>query len=216
MTYPLLCLVTDRRAAGRPLLDIIRDAAHGGVDLIQIRERDLDGRALTALVRAAVDAAAGTGARIVVNDRLDVALAAGAAGVHLRADSFTAAEVRQLSPPGFIVGRSIHGEDEAAAIEAAGGCDYLTFGTVFPSARTRGHSWLSSFRVLSTCVNGCGVPPPFALTRLSPLRPSMTPGPNTMSPLADQSRPPLSATTARGTGAPPSSGTLTIFRRPAT
>jgi thiamine-phosphate pyrophosphorylase len=149
---PVVCLVTDRRTAGRPLLELIREAAHAGVDLIQIRERDLDGGALSALVRAAVDAASGTDARIVVNDRLDVALAAGAAGVHLRAASFAAADVRQLSPPGFIVGRSVHNEEEAAAAEAAGGCDYLTFGTVFHSAsKAAGHHAAGLTALRSVC-----------------------------------------------------------------
>ncbi len=69
--------------------------------------------------------------RVVVNDRLDVAIAAGAAGVHLRADSIPASRAREVAGAGFVVGRSVHEEEEASAIEAAGGCDYLIFGTVF-------------------------------------------------------------------------------------
>jgi thiamine-phosphate pyrophosphorylase len=149
---PLLCLVTDRRATRRPLLEVIREAAHAGVDLIQIRERDLEARELLALTRAAVAAAAGTPAKVLVNDRVDVALAAGAAGVHLRADSFRAADVRTLAPAAFVVGRSVHGEDEAATIEAAGGCDYLIFGTVFPSAtKSPGHPAAGLTALRSVC-----------------------------------------------------------------
>jgi thiamine-phosphate pyrophosphorylase len=132
---PIICMVTDRAAVGeRALLTLIVAAARAGVDLIQIRERDLDAGALAGLTRNAIDAVSGTGARVIVNDRADVALAAGAAGVHLRGDGLPAARVRTIAPPGFLIGRSVHSEAEAAEIEAAGGCDYLMFGTVFPSA----------------------------------------------------------------------------------
>ena len=118
----------------------LREAACAGVDLIHIRERDLEDRELVALARDAVRVVRGTAARVVVNDRFDVALAAEAAGVHLRADSPAAARVRSVAPAGFIVGRSVHDEEEAAALAAAGGCDYLTFGTVFTSAsKPAGH-----------------------------------------------------------------------------
>ena len=133
--------MSDRRAVGeRPLVDLFGDAARAGVDLIQIRERDLDDGALVALVRAAVAAVHGTPARVIVNDRADVALAAGAAGVHLRSDSIPARRVREMAGEGFLVGRSVHDEDEAAAVDAEGGCDYLIFGTVFPSSsKPAGH-----------------------------------------------------------------------------
>ena len=141
MITPTVCLVTDRHSlGGRPLIPWLREAACAGVDLIHIRERDLGDRELVALTRDAVRAVRGTAARVVVNDRFDVALAADAAGVHLRADSPAAPRVRSVAPTGFIVGRSVHGEEEAAAVAAAGGCDYLTFGTVFTSAsKPSGH-----------------------------------------------------------------------------
>jgi thiamine-phosphate pyrophosphorylase len=134
-------MVTDSgRAGGGDVVAQIAAAARAGVDLIQIREPGMEAGVLAALTRAAVEAAAGTGARVVVNDRLDVALAAGAAGVHLRGDSFAAARVRTLAPADFLVGRSVHSEDEAAEIEAAGGCDYLLFGAVFPTtSKPAGH-----------------------------------------------------------------------------
>jgi thiamine-phosphate diphosphorylase len=138
---PIFCLVTDRRAAGeRPLVALIGEAARAGVHLIQLRERDLNDRELVALARAAVAAVQGTSARVIVNDRVDVALAVGAAGVHLRSDSIPAGRVRTITRPGFLVGRSVHDEDEAAAVDAEGGCDYLIFGTVFPSSsKPAGH-----------------------------------------------------------------------------
>jgi thiamine-phosphate pyrophosphorylase len=131
----VLCLVSDRRAiGGRALVQLVGEAARAGVDLIQIRERDLDDGALVALARAAVAAVHGTSARVIVNDRTDVALAAGAAGVHLRSDSIPPRRARAMAGDGFLVGRSVHDEAEAAAVDAEGGCDYLIFGTVFPSS----------------------------------------------------------------------------------
>ncbi len=116
------------------LLDRIASAARAGVDLVQIREPDRDAAGLLRLTRGALRLVDGLQTRVVVNDRLDVALAAGAAGVHLRGSSFPAAAARSLAPRPFLIGRSVHSEDEAADAEAAGGCDYLVFGTVFPSS----------------------------------------------------------------------------------
>ena len=73
-----------------------------------------------------------------MNDRVDVSLASGAHGVHLRADSMPAPRVRALCPPGFVVGRSVHARDEAVAVAAAGGLDYLLFGTVCATASQPG------------------------------------------------------------------------------
>lgn len=121
-------------------LAAITAAARAGVDLIQIREPALDDRALFTLVRGAVAAAAGTQVRTVVNDRLDIALAAGAAGVHLRSTSYDASHARALAPEHFLIGRSVHGVEEAMLVEQRGGCDYLTFGTVFASgSKPEGH-----------------------------------------------------------------------------
>jgi thiamine-phosphate diphosphorylase len=113
------------------LIARIREAGEAGVDIIHVRERALAGGALARVVRRAVDVA-GT-ARVVVNERMDVALAAGAAGVHLRGDSLSAARLRPAAPAGFLIGRSVHSADDARAVAGDGGVDVLTFGTVFPS-----------------------------------------------------------------------------------
>ena len=130
------CLVTDRRRAD-PIAQA-RAAAAAGIELVQIRERDLEGAALAALVRAALEAVRGSATRIVVNDRLDVALACGADGVHLRADSIAAADVRRMAPAGFLVGRSVHTTEAAAA--AGDEVDYLVAGTLFPTSSKPGRS----------------------------------------------------------------------------
>lgn len=134
----MLCVVTDRR--GADVLDQARRAAAAGIDLFQIRERDLEARALASLVSAVLDAVRRSRMRVVVNDRVDVALACGADGVHLRADSIGVADVRRLAPRPFIVGRSVHSPDEAAA---SAGADYLIAGTVFPTtSKPDATSWL--------------------------------------------------------------------------
>jgi thiamine-phosphate pyrophosphorylase len=132
--------VTDRIRFGLTPAALVAKAVSAvarGAAVVQIRERDLADGALLDLVRAVVAALAGSGARVLVNDRADVAIAGGAAGVHLRGDSPPCARVRAVVPAGFIIGRSVH---SPAEIAAADGCDYLMFGTVFPSAgKPAGH-----------------------------------------------------------------------------
>jgi thiamine-phosphate pyrophosphorylase len=115
------------------LIQRVEDVAHAGLDLVQIRQPDLDAATLCDLVRRSVHAVRGTHTRVIVNDRLDVALAAGAHGVHLREQSVPAPRVRDVAPRGFLVGRSVHDVDAAATASRAGGLDYLIVGTVFPT-----------------------------------------------------------------------------------
>lgn len=141
---PVLCLVTDRhrlvaptaeRAASEDaLVSLVGAAARAGVHLVQIRERDLEGRPLVTLARRCVDAVRGTTTRVLVNDRLDAALAAGAHGVHLPGHGVPAARVRTVVPRGFLVGRSVHHSSEATRVVEEGGLDYLVFGTCYPTA----------------------------------------------------------------------------------
>ena len=133
---PCLCLVTDRRAVNpdaRTVRDevaaleaLLDEAIDAGIDLIQIRERDLEASLLHELVVRTVACARATTTRVVVNDRADVAVAAGAHGVHLRGDGPPSARVRELVGTAVLIGRSIH--DPAETTDAA---DYFLFGTVF-------------------------------------------------------------------------------------
>jgi thiamine-phosphate pyrophosphorylase len=129
-------VVTDRRRFHLSTDDLIARAVravNAGADVVQIRERDLTDSALTSLVAAMTRAVAGTHARVLVNDRADVAISSGAGGVHLPADSVPASRIRRIVPSGFLIGRSVHTLDEIDRAVADGGCDYLMFGTVFPS-----------------------------------------------------------------------------------
>ena len=116
------------------LLETIRKAAAAGINWIQIREKDLETRSLAELARFAVAATQKTGSRILVNDRLDVALAAGAAGVHLGETSLpveTVAEWRRSAGRAeFRIGASCHSVEAAHAAHGAG-ADYIFFGPVF-------------------------------------------------------------------------------------
>lgn len=136
--HPVVCMITDRRRLGEhsvaALIRRIAAAARAGIHLIQVRERDMPDGELLSLVTQAVDAVRGTRTRILVNDRVDVAIAAGAHGVHLRGDSAPARRVRKVAPPAFLIGRSVHTRDEIVQVCADGDVDYLLFGTVFETA----------------------------------------------------------------------------------
>ena len=144
---PLLSLVTDRgrldatRQGGvATLFDQVRVAVAAGVDLIQVREPDLPDQVLLEVVTRCVDLARGTKTVVLVNDRLDIALAAGAGGVHLRARSVGAPLARRHVRAGFLLGRSVHDAAEAARVVEGGSLDYLVLGTVFSSRSKPGVS----------------------------------------------------------------------------
>jgi thiamine-phosphate pyrophosphorylase len=128
---PSLLVITDRRATGgRPLSTVIRAALEGGARLIQLREKNLDGGPLLDLALELALEARRMGAQLLVNDRIDVALAAGADGVVLPADSFPTEVARRLLGPGKLVGRSTHAAEEIARA-AREGCDFVLFGPLF-------------------------------------------------------------------------------------
>lgn len=122
---------------GGDLGPLLARAVARGVDLIQVREKDLSGRALEDLVRQTVRTARSGRARVLVNDRLDVALASGAHGVHLPADGHPVSAVRKLVPAGFLIGRSTHSLEEARRADSEG-ADLLVFGPVFETTSKPG------------------------------------------------------------------------------
>ncbi len=144
---PLLCYVTDRRSlADAPALATelqlqkIEQAAKAGVDWIQIREKDLSGRQLAKLSEQAI-LRAGDGSAVLVNDRVDVAIAAGASGVHLGEHSLPPMEVRELisqrlAGRKFLLGASVHSMEGAVQAEQA--ADYVIFGPVYATPSKAG------------------------------------------------------------------------------
>jgi thiamine-phosphate diphosphorylase len=140
---PTVCWVTTLQKMAAPgedphhaadrLAEQVNAAALAGVSLIQIREPALQTASLHRLVIRCVRAVNGTPCRVVVNDRCDIVLSAGAHGVHLREDSMAPEAVRRLLPPPLLVGRSVHSVADAGRLARTGTVDYLIFGTVFPS-----------------------------------------------------------------------------------
>jgi thiamine-phosphate pyrophosphorylase len=125
------CYITDRRRlpSEKALCGAIERAIAGGADWIQIREKDLPARDLLALVRR-VKALARPDMKILVNGRMDVALAAGADGLHLAAGSIAPSTWRWMAPGGFLIGVSCHTVAEVK-LAADEGADYVFFGPVF-------------------------------------------------------------------------------------
>jgi thiamine-phosphate pyrophosphorylase len=125
----LLVLVTDRHAtAGHDLVDVVCAALDAGLPAVQLRDKDLDGGPLHALAERLRAETAARKARLLVNERVDVAAAVGADGVQLGIGAVSVADARRLLPPGSLVGVSTHTVAEAAA---AAGADFAVFGPVY-------------------------------------------------------------------------------------
>ena len=153
-----LCYITDRHSlAPVPLASHLRAIVQAGVDLIQLREKDMSGRDLTALASAATAIARGTHTRIVINDRLDVAIAAEANGVHLGGQSVAPEIVRRHVSIGFLIGVSCHSMEEAIKAEA-GGADYILFGPVFDTPSKRQYGAPLGLSKLSEIANRVVIP----------------------------------------------------------
>jgi thiamine-phosphate pyrophosphorylase len=127
-TFSLLA-ISDRASLGMPLADWFRALGEAGVGAVQLREKDLDDRGLYDLARSA-RAALPPATRLLVNGRLDVALAAGADGVHLPADGVPPASLRARFGPGVLIGCSTHTVTEVERARDEG-ADYVTFGPVW-------------------------------------------------------------------------------------
>jgi thiamine-phosphate pyrophosphorylase len=118
----LMLVTDDRLVAGRDLVSLAVAAERGGVTSVQLRLKRASARELAAATRALV---AALRVPVLVDDRPDVALAAGAAGVHLGPDDLPVALARRMAPPGFVIGASAGSPDEAVT---AAGADYWGVG----------------------------------------------------------------------------------------
>ncbi len=135
-----LYFVTDRKqTADRPLTDVVHAALDGGVRAVQLREKDLEGRELYTLAEQLRALTLRYQAHLLINDRLDVALAVEADGVHLGQHSFAVEDARRLLGDGKLIGVSTHSQPE---ITAAQGADFMIFGPVYdtPSKAVYGES----------------------------------------------------------------------------
>ena len=133
MTDFSLYLITDRhQTGGRPLTEVVRRSLEGGVRAVQLREKDLSGAALYRLATELKRLTSDFDARLIINDRLDIALAAEADGVHIGVNSLPLAAVRRVLGQGKIIGYSAHAVDEALRAQGDG-ADFVTFGPVYPT-----------------------------------------------------------------------------------
>ncbi len=127
-----LYLVTDRKqTGGRPLLDVVTEALKGGVRAVQLREKDLGTRELLDLAYKLRALTLRYDARLFINDRIDIAIAVDADGVHLSQNSLPPFAARRLSSR-LIIGVSAHNLDEALEAERAG-ADFITLGPIYPT-----------------------------------------------------------------------------------
>jgi thiamine-phosphate pyrophosphorylase len=155
---PLFYYITDRkRLSGIALIACIRRVLNWGVDFIQIREKDLPDRALYGLTCRVVDLARGTGCRILVNGRADIALAAGADGIHLPSSGLHISEIRPWVPKDFCVGASVHSLTET---RHAGdqGADYVLLGHIFPTKSKLGYGAPLGLDYLQKVCDGASIP----------------------------------------------------------
>lgn len=123
----LIAITDDIRDGAAGLVSRASAAVRGGATMVQLRLEDVDPRDLVEVARMLV---ASVSVPVIVNDRADIALAAGAAGVHVGVDGIPASALRRVMPPGFIIGASV-GKD--AELSCARGADYAGIGPVFPA-----------------------------------------------------------------------------------
>ena len=125
----LYVVITEEFCAGRSALDVLDACLDAGVKLVQCREKHLDGGALLARAAAFRDRTVRAGALLIINDRVDIALAAGADGVHLGQSDLPLDAARRIAPE-LLLGASSHNLEEALAAQDAG-ADYVNIGPIF-------------------------------------------------------------------------------------
>lgn len=132
-----LYLITDRHVAAKPVFEAVRLALEGGVRAVQLREKDLPVRELLALAQELRGLTQEYGARLLINDRVDVAVAVGADGVHLGHRSIPVAAARRAAGRELLIGASTHSLAEAKAA-ADEGADFITFGPIYDTPSKAG------------------------------------------------------------------------------
>jgi thiamine-phosphate pyrophosphorylase len=136
LKFPIIYPITSGLTTPDHILRLVRAAVDAEVPLFQIREKLLSGRVLFELVVRAAELTRGSKTRLLVNDRSDIARAAGADGVHLTRQSLPVEVVRKTCGAEFLIGVSTHSLDEARAARAAG-ADFVVFGPVFETESKR-------------------------------------------------------------------------------
>jgi thiamine-phosphate pyrophosphorylase len=153
-----LCLVTDRhQARGRDLVLVVEECLAAGLRAVQLREKDVGAAELTRLARALRGPTAARHALLIVNDRVDVALAAGADGVQRTSTSLSIDDIRAVADKRLLVGASTHSLEEARAAEEAG-ADWVIFGPVYDTPSKRRYGAPQGLVALERVTQAVGVP----------------------------------------------------------
>jgi len=160
-------LITDRKLCpGGEILETAAKALDGGVRAVQLREKDLPGRELFRLAERMRRLTEEYGARLLINDRADVAMAVGADGVHLGLLSIPPREARRLLGSKADIGCSVHNAEELREAEA-GGADFVTFGPVYPTPSKGPFGPPVGIPALASACRAAGIPV-FALGGVGP------------------------------------------------
>ncbi len=156
LPWPCLCLVTDRRLGGEEaLVSQVAQAVAGGVNLVQLREKDLPGGPLLKLA-GELKAVIGHSAMRLINERVDVAAAVGADGVQLGEEALPTREARKILGPEALIGRSVHSELGAKMAEAEG-ADFLLVGAMYATSSHPGHEPAGP-DLISRIATSCSIP----------------------------------------------------------
>ncbi|KAF0244157.1 MAG: thiamine-phosphate pyrophosphorylase [bacterium] len=167
LTKTKLCLITNRKLLTPPhlsedldntlnrLLEFCLQAAQAGIDIIQIREKDLSTKELANFVTKLTSVVTNTS--ILVNDRLDIALSCGATGVHLPSNSFPIKDVRKLVGSKFIISQSTHSIEEAK-LAADQGADFILFSPIFDTPSKQAFGKPLGLELLKQAINVVSCP----------------------------------------------------------
>jgi thiamine-phosphate pyrophosphorylase len=157
MNLGLYVITDETLSCGRPHTVIAQQALDGGADAIQLRDKARSPRELTMIGREIHAIALKAGSLFIVNDRLDVALACDADGIHLGQGDLRCDTARQLAPPGFVIGVSVGSVEEAAAAER-GGADYVALSPTFDTGSKDNAGPGRGLMLLTEIVAAVGIP----------------------------------------------------------
>jgi thiamine-phosphate pyrophosphorylase len=153
-----LCLVTDRtQTRGRDLVAVVGECLAAGLPAVQLREKDLGAADLALLCRRLLGPARDAGAMLIVNDRVDVALAVGADGVQRTHTSLAVDDIRAVAGRRLRVGVSVHSLEDAVDAELKG-ADWVTYGPVFDTPSKRRYGAPQGLERLATVARGLRIP----------------------------------------------------------
>lgn len=149
MTIPRVYAITDRQMTGLTHAEQVRRLAAGGIRLVQLRDKTASPREFYRAAADAVDVAAEWGVQLIINDRVDIALAVGAAGVHVGQDDLPPEKARALLGPGRIVGVSTHSLEQALMADRLP-VDYIAIGPIFPTTTKSDHEPVVGLELIRT------------------------------------------------------------------